>query len=630
MLNNWTTDADTTLFAQWNIQTREIQVVYSGASVSNATTLTVAMGENSFTLNNVSDNNKFIVNYSNQSVEITIQTQAGYNYRIKNGSNVTSVTDGSLNTLTYSWTPTDNATLNIYVGQVYAVTFDLAGGNAGAGGTTANKLHDVALNVSNYKPTKNGYTFNGWMNGETLIQPTGAYTGNADATLVAQWELTPYIIHYSLGDYADAQFVNSATANFAYNFSTDLTLYGNNEVFRPGYTLTGWTFDHADGGYNTSWGTTSLSAEYHFGTGLYGDVYLVANWSLETYTITYVDKSGNNENATDDYTINDKFNLLGSADMSRIGYTLAGWNVGTGDTRNNWAVDNGATRDYTQGVEVSGKYGNVTLVADWSLVEYHITYNLAGGNFINSNEENPQSYVYTDAVALKGRANIQRAGYELVGYSISATGTNNWTTTYPDGITLNEDGSFTTPINMFGDITLTAQWNAVATNYDVIVMIQTAEEGAYAELGRYSDASLTTGSTISIEDVVEYINSASSGLNVNGFEYAGRYETNQTGNSLVIVGDGSLDITVYYDTIQYTLTYSANNGTFAEGVQTSLTYDVYDTINVLTREQLTRTGYRLMNFTVSGAGNGSSWPATVNPETSIFGNFIMLNNYKLY
>ena len=105
-------------------------------------------------------------------------------------------------------------------------------------------------------------------------------------------------------------------------------------------------------------------------------------------------------------------------------------------------------------------------------MEYHITYNLAGGNFINSNEENPQSYVYTDAVALKGRANIQRAGYELVGYSISATGTNNWTTTYPDGITLNEDGSFTTPNNQFGDITLTAKWNAVQTTYYVEVKIQ--------------------------------------------------------------------------------------------------------------------------------------------------------------
>ena len=168
---------------------------------------------------------------------------------------------------------------------------------------------------------------------------------------------------------------------------------------------------------------------------------------------------------------------------------------------------------------------------------------------------------------------------------------------------------------MFGDITLTAQWNAVATNYDVIVMIQTVEGNVYTELGRYSDASLTTGSTISIDKVVSYINSASSGLNVNGFVYANRYETNQTGNSLVVVGDGPLDITVYYNTVQYTVTYSANNGTFAEGVQTVIEYDVYDTISVLTREELTRTGYRLMNFTVSGAGNGPARPSPGARET---------------
>ena len=45
-------------------------------------------------------------------------------------------------------------------------------------------------------PSKTGYTFGGWYNGDTLVPPTGTWAGEADVTLTAKWTAVEYAITY--------------------------------------------------------------------------------------------------------------------------------------------------------------------------------------------------------------------------------------------------------------------------------------------------------------------------------------------------------------------------------------------------------------------------------------------------
>ena len=69
----------------------------------------------------------------------------------------------------------------------YTVTLDAAGGNMN-GLETATKTVEEGKQVGTLPtPTKEGYTFKGWYNGETLVEAGTVVT--ADMTVTAKWEL---------------------------------------------------------------------------------------------------------------------------------------------------------------------------------------------------------------------------------------------------------------------------------------------------------------------------------------------------------------------------------------------------------------------------------------------------------
>ncbi len=332
--------------------------------------------------------------------------------------------------------------------------------------------------------------------------------------------------------------------------------------------------------------------------------------------------------ATKEYNIEDSFNLYSDTDISRTGYTLVGWTISSDgtDATNNWATAgetvDGVRVDYKKGAPISGKYGDVTLVAQWKANTYTITYDANEGEFTSAGDST-QTYTYPSAVTLRNGTNITRAGYTLIGFTITDDD-GNWTETYPLENGLNialENNAFTTKANMRGDVTLVAQWEANKTPFDVIVNIQNTS-GSYTQLATFSVSTYDTGTTVEIEDIKARVEGGEA--NVDGFKYAS-YSTNKTGNSLVVAGDGSLEITLNYNYIVYTATVNAGDGQFAGGGKSqTYYYNVYGRVDysgevvsnqkigfaLPSRADISRTGYTLTKFTATcsdGTADGSKW-----------------------
>ena len=77
-----------------------------------------------------------------------------------------------------------------WTANTYTINFNANGGSGAPASQT--KTHDVALTLSATKPTRTGYTFQGWAtsaDGSVEYAPGASYTDNANVTLYAVWEL---------------------------------------------------------------------------------------------------------------------------------------------------------------------------------------------------------------------------------------------------------------------------------------------------------------------------------------------------------------------------------------------------------------------------------------------------------
>ncbi len=152
-------------------------------------------------------------------------------------------------------------------------------------------------------PTKTGYTFAGWFtqsSGGTQVTES-TVVSSTDTTYYAQWTANEYPITF----YVDGEVYDTRTQTYGQNrdFPTDPT--------KAGYTFKGW---FAPGTttpkYSTTgtWKTTSVAE-------------LEAQWTANTYTITWYNGDGTTQTTSQTYGAN--LNL--PADATRTGYTFDGW-----------------------------------------------------------------------------------------------------------------------------------------------------------------------------------------------------------------------------------------------------------------------------------------------------------------
>ena len=232
----------------------------------------------------------------------------------------------------------------------YTVTFQSEGGSEVASQIRANTPADQPAD-----PTKEGYTFIGWYNGEEKWNFADAVA--TDLTLTAKWQVNQYTITFDTAG-------GSEVAPITQDYGTTITAPAN--PTKTGYTFAGWDKTIP----------TTMPA---------GDMTITARWQVNQYTITFKP-----ENGGQDIVIKQDYGtaITAPANPTKTGYTFAGW-------------------DKT--IPTTMPAGDMTITARWTVNQYTITLKPENGG---------EDIVITQdyGTAITAPANPTKTGYTFAGW----------------------------------------------------------------------------------------------------------------------------------------------------------------------------------------------------------------------
>jgi uncharacterized protein (TIGR02145 family)/uncharacterized repeat protein (TIGR02543 family) len=280
----------------------------------------------------------------------------------------------------------------------YIITFAPNGGmvspNNGATGA------DGTL-VSLPTPTRGGYTFNGWFTEATGGEAvTGSTVFTNNATIYAQWTFNPYKVAFD--------------AN------------GGTVTPDSGTVLEGWKIDSLPtpirDGYNfKGWFSADTGGRVITEDSLVRSITLYAQWTLNTYTITF-DANGGTV-TPDTGTTGDGWKLASlptpvkSVKVNNFGKTAY-------YTFNGWFTDATGGEAVTDSTVFSN---DVTIYAQWTFNTYKIALDANGGTVT------PDSGTIVDGLKFESLPTPERDGYIF----------NGWFTEATSGKAVTEDSVFT-------------------------------------------------------------------------------------------------------------------------------------------------------------------------------------------
>ena len=205
----------------------------------------------------------------------------------------------------------------------------------------------LRVRISSLRPRRSGYNFVCW---NTNSSGTGTnysngqrYATNSNLSLHAKWSPNTYVVAFNGNGSTSGSMSNQS---FTYDQSKNLT---KNAFSKTAYNFAGWATS-ANGGvvYSDGASVKNLATS--------GTVTLYAKWTPTTYTITFNGNGGSTPSSIS-YDTEDSTTLPSS---TRSGFRFDGWKPNA--TSGNWS--SGTT--YASGTSVKGKYGNVTLYAQWT------------------------------------------------------------------------------------------------------------------------------------------------------------------------------------------------------------------------------------------------------------------------
>ena len=232
----------------------------------------------------------------------------------------------------------------------YTVTFQSEGGSEVASQIRANTPAGRPAD-----PTKEGYTFIGWYNGESEWNFETPVTEKL--TLTAKWQINRYTITFDTAG-------GSEVAPITQDYGTTITAPAN--PTKTGYTFAGWDKTIP----------TTMPA---------GDMTITARWQVNQYTITFKP-----ENGGQDIVIKQDYGtaITAPANPTKTGYTFAGWDK---------------TIPSTMPAE------DMTITARWTVNQYTITFKLENGG---QDIVIKQDY----GTAITAPANPTKTGYTFAGW----------------------------------------------------------------------------------------------------------------------------------------------------------------------------------------------------------------------
>ncbi len=533
----------------------------------------------------------------------------------------------------------------------YPITYDLAGGTATGSNPTAYTIASDAITLSN--PTRTGYTFAGWTGTglENAADPVTIPTGSTGArSYTATWTAKTYTVNLNYGYEAEGV-TGSITVTYGGTYGALPTPEREGHGFEGWYTAAEdgekvlgstivpaditegttlyarWTVGSFTISYKDSDGTLLDSKTYPYGAEIAGytptktgykfagwtpalpetmgaeNLTVTATWSVERYTVTWDAGDGTwGEGAETTSTF--EFGAPITAPVgqpTREGYTFHGW----GEVPEKMPAE------------------DLSVTAQWKANEYTITFNTDGGSAVAAitqdyntavtAPENPTKTGYTFAgwVDEEGHGVTVPEKMPLNGATLKAVWSiNSYTVTWDaNGGTWGEDAEITStvpfnetiaepaeqptrtgytfagwsqvPATMPAeDLRVTAQWTAKTYS----VTLKHNYEGAPAE----DSLSVTFGSTFA-------------GLPTptrEGHTFDGWFTGAEDGEEVkdgshvperIAAGEG-MTLYAHWTINAYTVTWDANDGTWAEGYSNTATVKFGDPITAPT-EQPTREGY---------------------------------------
>lgn len=284
------------------------ETYYSGAKTNYGMTASSGGGSvnlNTFGTKSSSGSGSFTGTYSisgNGSATKTI-TVTFRNYNTDNGDSATKTV--SFSVTVPAWTS-------------YTIKYNANGGSGAPSSQT--KWKDQTLTLSSTKPTRTGYSFQGWSTSSTATSATysagGKYTANSAATLYAVWKANTYSVVYNANGGSGAPATQTKT------YGVSLTL-SSTKPTRTNYTFKGW-------GTSASATTAAYAAGGTYTTN--ASITLYAVWELSyskpkisSYSVSRCDSGGT---ASDEGTYaRVKFSWSTSKTVSSI---LIEWSSGAG------------------------------------------------------------------------------------------------------------------------------------------------------------------------------------------------------------------------------------------------------------------------------------------------------------
>lgn len=316
------------------------------------------------------------------------------------------------------------------------------------------KTQEINVILSDNKPTRNGYIFNGWqVNGTgTIYQPGATFSQDGDSngatiTLKAKWTPWKHTVHFDKNVPASSksQTVSNIPSDVTKTFDQKLTL-NSTKPTRKGYSFKEWN-TKADGS-GTSYAAGGTYDQDHNG----GTVTLYAIWTAWTHTVTYnknvssTSSSQTVSNMPSDQTKVYETNLvLSTSKPTRNGYIFTGWNTAANGSGTAYAA--GGNYQYDR----SSDGGTVTLYAQWTAWKHTVHYDKNVPSTSSSQTVNgipaDQTKTFDQKLTLSA-TEPTRNGYIFSGWNTKANGSG---TAYAAGAEYKHDQNG-------GTATLYAQW----------------------------------------------------------------------------------------------------------------------------------------------------------------------------
>lgn len=347
------------------------------------------------------------------------------------------------------------------------ITYVLNGGTNPASAPAQYKEGE-ALDLSAVKPTRTGYTFDGWYL-DSAFKTKASITEETEdpITVYAKWTPNVYAIKYVLNG---GENVADAPTEYTYAEGKDLSAV---VPTKEHYNFAGW---YLDADFATAAVINETTIE---------DVTLYAKWTPVDYDLNVELNGGEISSIPSKYTYSVGLNLADFA-PSRTHYVFEGWFT---DAEFTTAITEITATDS----------GAIAIYAKWSLYDYKISYEYGAGEDDVAHDGAIGSYNFGTAITVEQLGAPTRDGYVFAGWFTDAD-----FTTAAAGITaeMGEDITFYakwTPIfNISYDLDGARLSNkieigVVGTEIDLSALVPTKR--GYDFKGWYTDADFTTAIT---------------------------------------------------------------------------------------------------------------------------------------